>query len=176
MHLHAIYRHTVYSLAPIPWDIYFTLIYPYITYCNIVWGSNYSSRLQNLHNVQKIIIRLITNSNFRESTKPLYRKLKILDLHEVNAFLTGLFTYSQRTNLLPNTFSDYFILNKHIRHHNTRSAMKLHINFHRTNYRKFSLKAKGAKLWNSLPDEVIESKSYATFKRKLKLTLLNLYN
>ena len=34
-------------------DIYFTLIYPYITYCNIVWGSNYSSRLQNLHKVQK---------------------------------------------------------------------------------------------------------------------------
>ena len=32
--------------------IYFTLIYPYITYCNIVWGSNYSSR-QNLHKVQK---------------------------------------------------------------------------------------------------------------------------
>ena len=54
--------------------------------------------------------------------------------------------------------------------------MKLHINFHRTNYGKLSLKAKGAKLWNSLPDEVIESKSYATFKRKLKLTLLNLYN
>ena len=157
-------------------DIYFTLIYPYITYCNIVWGSNYSSRLQNLRKVQKKIIRLITKSNFRESTKPLFRKLKILDLHEVNAFLTGLFTYSQRTNLLPNTFSDYFILNKHIHHHNTRSAMKLHINFHRTNYGKFPLKAKGAKLWNSLPDEVIESKSYATFKRKLKLTLLNLYN
>ena len=89
--------------------------------------------------------------------------------------LTGLFTYSQRTNLLPNTFSDYFILNKHI-HHNTRSAMKLNINFHRTKYGKFSLKAKGAKLWKNLPDEVIEYKSYATLKRKLKLTLLNLYN
>ena len=150
------------------------MIYPYITHYSIVWGSNYSSRLNNLHKVQKIIIRLITNSNIRESTKPLLRKLKI-DLHEVNAFLTGLFTYSQRTNLLPNTLSDYFILNKHIHHHNTRSAMKLPINFNRTNSGKFSLKAKGTKLWNSLPDEVIESKSYATFKRKLKLTLLYLY-
>lgn len=40
-------------------SIYFTMICPYFTYCNIVWGSNYSTRLKNLYKIQKKILRLI---------------------------------------------------------------------------------------------------------------------
>ena len=80
--------------------------------------------------------------------------------------------YSQR-NLLPNTFNDYFLQNDDLHHYNTRSAMKLHMKYHRTNYGKFSLKAKGTKIWNDLPDEAKNSKSYFIFKRKMKLILLN---
>jgi len=48
--------------------------------------------------------------------------------------------------------------------------MKLQVKFHRTNYGKFSLKAKGTSVWNDLPDEAKKTKSYFTFKRKIKLT------
>ena len=48
-------------------SIYYTMIYPYLTYCSIVWGSNYSTRLKSLHKIQKKIIRLMTFSKFQES-------------------------------------------------------------------------------------------------------------
>ena len=52
----------------------------------------------------------------------------------------------------------------------------LHVKYHRTNYGKFSLKAKGTKLWNDLPNEAKNSKSYFVFRRKMKSILLNTYN
>lgn len=118
------------------------IYYPYFTYCNIVWGSNYLSRLKSLHKVQKNIIRLITFSKFRESTKPLFIHLKILDIFQLNTFLISLFMYSQRTKKLPNTFNDYFLENNHLHYHNTRSAKTLHVKYYRTNYGKFSLKVR----------------------------------
>ena len=51
--------------------------------------------------------------------------------------------------------------------------MKVHLKFHRTNYGKFSLKAKGTSIWNDLPYDTKKSKSYFTLKGKMKLTLHN---
>ena len=149
-------------------NVYFTMIYPYFTYCNIVWGSNYASTLKCLHKVQKKIIRLMTFSRYQDSTTALFKQLKILDIFQLNTFLTSLFMYSQRADMLPNTFKNYFVQNKQFHQYNTRSSAKLHIRYTRTNYGKFSLKARGAKLWNNLPDEVKDAKSYFSFKRKVK--------
>ena len=154
-------------------NIYYTMIYPYLTYCNIVWGSNYCTRLKSLHKVQKKIVRLMTFSKFKESTKPIFKELKLLDLFELNTFLVSLFMYSQRTNTLPKIFKNYFLQNDDLHQYNTRSAKNLHVEYHRTNYGKFSLKAKGTKIWNDLPDDVKKSNSFSIFKRKMKMILFN---
>ena len=39
--------------------LYYSLIYPYLIYCNIAWASNYPSRLKTLHISQKRSIRII---------------------------------------------------------------------------------------------------------------------
>ena len=36
----------------------------------------------------------------------------------------------------------------------TRSASKVHINYQRTGYGKFSVKYRGAEIWNNLPDNL----------------------
>ena len=138
-----------------------------------VWSSvknlkNTGIGLKCLHKVQKKIIRLITFSRYQDSTTALFKQLKILDIFQLNTFLTSLFMYSQRADMLPNTFKNYFVQNKQFHQYNTRSSAKLHIRYTRTNYGKFSLKARGAKLWNNLPDEVKDAKSYFSFKRKVK--------
>ena len=33
--------------------LYYSFIYPYLIYCNVVWGSNYASNLQKLDSLQK---------------------------------------------------------------------------------------------------------------------------
>ena len=47
--------------------------------------------------------------------------------------------------------------------YNTRSASKVHIDFKRTNYGKFSLQYRG--IWNSLPNDLKELKSSNAFKK-----------
>ena len=41
--------------------IYYALVYPYLTYGNLIWGNAYKSRIRKLVNIQKKIVRLINN-------------------------------------------------------------------------------------------------------------------
>ena len=54
-----------------------------------------------------------------------------------------------------------------IHSYNTRSALKIHIAFKRTNYGKCSLQYRVAIIWNSLPNDLKELKSSKTFKKIL---------
>ena len=59
-------------------NMYKTLIYPLLTYCNIVWGGGsagtYLNKLLNFH---EKIIRIINNSNYSEHSEPLFRQTAI---------------------------------------------------------------------------------------------------
>src|SRR6218665_2878615 len=50
-------------------NMYYTLIFPYLSYCNIVWGSNYLSYLLPLVILQKRITRIVCNLPYLASTK-----------------------------------------------------------------------------------------------------------
>ena len=55
------------------------------------------------------------------------------------------------------------------------------IEYRRTNYGKFSLKYRGAQIWNNLPNTLKISKTYRSFKKSAKVyvqnqTTLNSYN
>ena len=115
----------------------------------------------------------MTFSKFNESTKPIFKELKILDLFELNTFLVSLFMHLQRANTLRKIFNNYFLQNDDLHHYNTRSAKNPHVEYHRTTYGKFSLKAKVTKIWNDLPGDVKKSNSYSMFKRKMKMSLFN---
>ena len=48
--------------------LYYSLVYPYLTYGNLIWGNTYKKRIQKLINIQKKIIRLITFKSYTEHT------------------------------------------------------------------------------------------------------------
>lgn len=48
------------------------MVYPYLSYCNISWTSTYPTRLQSIFMTQKKLVRIMTFSNYRESSKHLY--------------------------------------------------------------------------------------------------------
>ena len=148
--------------------IYNALIYPYLTYCNVVWASTYSSRLESIYKIQKKIVRIITFSKYLQETRPIFLSLGLLTIYELNSYLLALFMYSYFSGNLPSAFSDYFSRNNTIHMHYTRSANNLHIKFKRTNYGKFSVKCRGAIIWNSLPNSLKEIKSFQLLKRKSK--------
>ena len=71
------------------------------------------------------------------------------------------------------TLEIVFLLNEKFHSHNTRSASNIFIDFKRTNYGKFPLKFRGAQMWNELPKDLKDSKSYTQFKRLMKIYLQN---
>ena len=148
--------------------IYNALVYPYLTYCNVVWASTYSSRLESIHKTQKKIVRIITFSKYLQETRPILLSLGLLTISELNSYLSVLFMFSYFSGNLPSAFSDYFSRNNTIHMHYTRSVNNLHIKFKQTNYGRFSVKCRGAIIWNSLPNSLKEIKSFQLFKRKLK--------
>ena len=44
--------------------LYYTLIYPYIVYCNCAWSSTYVSNLNRIYYLQKRAVWAITNSDY----------------------------------------------------------------------------------------------------------------
>ena len=95
----------------------------------------------------------MTFLNYQEKSKPLFQSLKILTIYELNMYLIALFMHSYFSNNLPKYFNNYFILNKNIHSHDTQSASNIFIDYKRKNYGKFSLKHRGAQIWNNLPIE-----------------------
>ena len=53
-------------------SLYYTLIYPYLTYCNIVWSSTYVTNLNRILLLQKRAVRILTNSEYRAHSDPLF--------------------------------------------------------------------------------------------------------
>ena len=145
------------------------MVYPYLTYCNIVWASTYPTRLEGIYKIQRKIVRIAKFSKFTQDTSPIFLfLLNLLTIYELNSYLLALFMYTYFRWQLPPSFSDYFLENNTIHSCNTRSANKVYIKYERTNYRRFSVRYRGAMIWNSLPNSLKEIKSLQLFKRKLK--------
>ena len=59
--------------------LYYALIYPYLTYCNLIWASTYVTNLQRIYLLQKRAVRAISKADYKASSKPCFANLKILD-------------------------------------------------------------------------------------------------
>lgn len=153
--------------------LYQTLIQPYLDYCNIVWASKSSRDLLNLHRQQKKAIRIITFSKWNAHTKPLFCRLKLLPVFDINKLQILCFTYRALKGLLPNQFNNLYVLNSHIHDHFTRQTVKIHSQPCRTKIRQYSVRIRGIKLWNSLDLNIANSPTLSIFKRLCRNQLIN---
>ena len=53
--------------------LYYSLIYPYLVYCNILWGNACHLSLSTLTTLQNRAFRLITRSKYLAPTKELFK-------------------------------------------------------------------------------------------------------
>ena len=152
--------------------LYMSLIYSYLNYCNLIWGSAENGIIQPLFILQKKAIRYITKSHYLEHTSPLFKSLETLTVFQIFESNCSLFAFKCiNCNVFP-YFRDKISQNLNIHSYNTRS----NDNF-RTNERaklriiQRSFLHKGITLWNSLENWKWES-SLSTFKKKIKTYLI----
>ena len=82
-------------------QLYFSFLFPYLSYGNIIWGQAAATTLDPIFKIQRRAIRILTNTRRRESTKLLFQKLKILRIPEIYKFSTLIFMYHFKNKLLP---------------------------------------------------------------------------
>ena len=118
--------------------------------------------------MQKKLIRIITRSPYRAHTGPLFFANKILSVTQINTYMVGTYMYKCQNESVPQFLSNYFTRNNSIHEYNTRGANEIHVPFGRLDIRNFSIRIHGAKVWNSLPSFVKQSRSLELFKNTLR--------
>ena len=167
-------RHSVTDLVLV--QLYYSLIYPFLTYSVITWGTTYQTTLLPLITLQKRAVRIITFSEYNCHSSPLFQKLKVLKVSDLVYLYCALFMYDYYSNRLPLIFNDFFKSINKVHQYQTRLANKIsyYLPKARTNYGKFNIRFFGAKVWNSIEDS-LKSESRTCFKNLLKGLVISNY-
>lgn len=121
------------------------------------WGNATSAN--SIFLVQKRAIRIMANTKYNQSCKPLFKQYGILTFPSLYIYEVVLQTH---LNL------QKYDKNKHIHNYNTRNKEHLRLPRFSTTLHKNGSLVTGALLYNKLTDELKNSESVAKFKHKLK--------
>ena len=93
-------------------SLYYSLIYPHLSYCIIIWGCASKTLTNKLLILQKLGVRIIDKANYYKChTDPIYTKLKLLKVTAVYFLSCCLFIYKFKSNMLPEVCSSLLTLN-----------------------------------------------------------------
>ena len=148
--------------------LYTSLVYPYLTYCLTIWGHTYKSYIKPLYLTQKKIIRLITFSDRLAHTKPLFEKLRLLNIYDAYVYFTCIFVYKYYNMLLPDIFNGFYEEISLVHNYDTRNSDKLRPKLIKNEICSFNVKVQGTKNWNTLPEHIRNSKTLSSFKYQLR--------
>ena len=159
--------------------LYYSLIYPFLTYGVHVWGLTFPSFLTQLSIVQKKAIRIISFSEPKSHSEPLFKSLNLLKVNDLIEFQILSFIYQWSHKLLPPCFSEYFKFTSSVHSHSTRQSCNRNLyvaSVNTTQYGLRSLKFAGPRLWNSLPTCLTNTSSLRIFRKTLKTSIPNYYS
>ena len=146
-------------------QLYYSLIYPYLIYCNNVWEGIYSTHLKPLIVLQKRAIRLISDSQFSSHANPLFCQLRILKLCDIYKLKVAVYFF--KNNLYNNFVRSH--------NHNTRSSHNLLPEFQKTNVTQRSINYSVPVLWDELPLDIRSLSTLSQFKRAVKIFYTSRY-
>lgn len=153
--------------------LYYSLIYPHILYCNIVWGATCQTYLNKILLIQKKFLRIMSNSNRSSSSAPLFIKYNILTIFNVNIYCINIFMYKyvNMINIMPRAFNNFFMYSSDVHAYSTRRCKDFYLPFCRTTANQSTLKYRGPSLWNHLDPTLKTKTTLNSFKRELKIML-----
>ena len=147
-------------------NLYYNLVYPYLIYCNVVWGGTYTANLNPLILLQKKIIRIISNEGYLAHTDPLFREQKILKIVDIHTYLIAITAF--KINLCGGfTTIDH--------PYATRNRDNPVTPFNRLTICRRSVSFSAPHIWSKLPQNVRNCTSLNTFKKEMKNFLISSY-
>ena len=150
-------------------------MYPYLIYGNLIWGNASATALWPILKLQKMAIRIITDTPSSKSTLSLCHKLRILRLLEIYSYSTTIFMYKYKNNMMPSSLNYLFQTNNFIHHYNTRGASCLRAPRVKTLMAEKFITCTGAKYWNYFSSRIDPTVKIGTFKQQVISHLLHNY-
>ncbi len=147
------------------------MIYPYLTYGVLLWGSASKTSLKPIETMQKKDLRIIANTSWDAHTNILFNELKILKFIDIFKYQLAKFAYKPTIQLFVPPIM-YPNRNIDIHPYNTRHNNLLHSEFTRTKTLQDSFLIKGQKYWNTLPPNLTDCITIERFLSQLKQHLL----
>jgi hypothetical protein len=109
-------------------------------------------------------------------SQPIFKKLGLLTLVDINLFQNGVFMYCYCNHLLPRSYDNVFVSGLTIHQYETRTAQNLRPHQCRTTLKSHTITYQGPVYWNSLNDNIKNLANLSSFKLQLKLSLLKKYS
>ena len=152
--------------------LYYSTVYPHITYCVTAWGGISNSALQPIIKLQKKIIRYITFSTYTSPSKTLFIYLNFLPFNSIYKLNMSILMYKIQNNLITGSYNLTPLNKKH--KYNTRLAQNSNFyqNFQRTKLGQSTCSAQGLRIWRQVP-VLMKSLPLHMFKKNLKQYLIN---
>ena len=66
--------------------LYYSFVYPYVTYCLEVWGNANDCHLSLLFKLQKRAVQNIVSASFRAHSEPIFSQLQILPIYKIPVY------------------------------------------------------------------------------------------
>ena len=154
--------------------LYFSLVHPHLTYCVEIYANTYTKYLDPLIKLNNKILRILQNQKLHYPVKKLYTSyncIPVPQLHEYSILLL-MHKFNYNKEKLPLIFQVYFTENFQVHKHNTRQVNLLHLNRTNTTQGQRSIRFKGCKLWNHIPEVIRSNRGIHTFKKQLKFYLM----
>ena len=116
------YRLRPYVHSDILRNIYYAIVYPYLTYGISSWGSAPPTNLETIQVKQNHCIRLVYDLDRRHNRNDMYFRFKFLKLNEIFHSVLLKFVHKFHNNRLPPAFERYFGYASDAHQYNTRYA------------------------------------------------------
>lgn len=150
-------------------SIYRAIIEPYFIYCSIVWDNINDGLEKQLQVLQNRVARIITAAPFRKSSSLVLSELGWMNIKQMRVKHKAIIMYKIVNDLAPHYLKDIFKFSNTLNNYNLRqSKLNLELPPNRSNYYNSSFAFTGAKLWNSLPNDLKEETSLKRFRTRLE--------
>ena len=150
--------------------LFLSLVQSKISYALEVYGVAKECHLKRLQVLQNRMLKILQFKNYRCSTNILhkcYGILKIKDLYEAK-ILNFMHKVHHNPEKLPNAFHNYFETNEDKYKYETRQRKNYKLCRARKHWGDQTLKNKGARLWNNLPDNIKHINNVKVFSDEIK--------
>ena len=81
--------------------LYYSFLFPHLTYCIEVWGGAFDSYCSSIIKVKKKAVKMLVSANILAHTKPIFKLLNILMFRQLYVYSIQMFMCKYNSGLLP---------------------------------------------------------------------------